>query len=200
MKIRAGNCVAVLLGLAVTGCAMLPGGGPAPVDAYDLSAPAVSKAGQRRARMQLLVPEPSAIKVLDGQNIVVKTPDGGIQFLGGGRWADRLPRIVQARLADLLQRSGRFGGVGTPGEGLAIDYQVLTDLQAFEIRTGKRDEARVALFVRLLDDRTGVVRAARNFDASAPVTGSSDRAYAAALDRAFSAAMGDLAEWTAAHI
>lgn len=200
LKFRAGHSAAALLAIALTGCAALPGGGPAPVDAYELTTPAVASTGRKISGVQILVTEPTAIKTLDGQNIVVKTSDGAIQYLSGVRWADRLPRIVQARLADLYQRSGRFGGVGTPGEGLAIDYQVLADLRAFEIRVDGQRRAEVEIFIRLLNDRTGVVRASRSFTASLPMAQAGDNAYAAALDRAFAAAVADLASWTASSI
>lgn len=191
---------ALVSGAMVAGCAALPGGGPAPVDAFDLSTPAVSTSGRRALRTQILVNEPAAIKTLDGQDIAIRTAGGAIQLLGGARWADRLPRIVQARLAEMLRRSGRFGGVGTPGEGLAIDYQLLSELGAFEIRVDGQDRAEVAILVRLLNDRTGVVRASRSFTASVPVTGSGGNAYAAALDRAFAVAVADLPGWILAHM
>ncbi|MCR4268924.1 ABC-type transport auxiliary lipoprotein family protein [Nitratireductor sp. ZSWI3] len=198
MKTRARFSALMLIGSVLAGCAALPGGGPAPVDAFDLTTPAIADAG-RASRKQLLITEPSAIKTLDGQDIVIRTQGGAIQLLGGARWADRLPRIVQARLADLFQQSGRFGGVGRPGEGLAIDYQLLADLRAFDIRVGGQDRAEVEIFVRLLNDRTGVVRASRTFTASVPVTGSGGQAYAAALDRAFATAVSGLVDWTAAN-
>lgn len=193
-------CATLFFGVALAGCAALPGGGPPPVDAFDLTTPSVAQSGRRLSRIQLLITEPTAIKALDGQDIVIKTDSGAIQLLGGARWADRLPRIVQARLADLYQRSGRFGGVGRPGEGLAIDYQVLTDLRAFDIRVGGQDRAEVELFVRLLNDRSGVVRASRSFAGSSPVAGTGGQAFATALDRAFADAVSDLVDWTGAQL
>ncbi|WP_295812255.1 ABC-type transport auxiliary lipoprotein family protein [uncultured Nitratireductor sp.] len=200
MTTRAKIFALLALGGILAGCAALPGGGPAPVDAFDLTAPAVSSDGRRALRRQILVTEPTAIKMLDGQDIVVKTSSGAIQYLGGARWADRLPRIVQTRMADLYQRSGRFGGVGMPGEGLAIDYQILADLRAFDVRVDGQDRAEVEIFVRILNDRNGVVRASRTFSASTIVNGSGGQAFASALDRAFGTAMTDLVDWTVSNI
>ncbi|MBN8244614.1 membrane integrity-associated transporter subunit PqiC [Nitratireductor aquimarinus] len=200
MKTSARISALLVLGSVLAGCAALPGGGPAPVDAFDLTPPPVSTDGRRAARTQILVTEPTAIKMLDGQDIVVKTSGGAIQYLGGVRWADRLPRIVQTSMADLYQRSGRFGGVGMPGEGLAIDYQILADLRSFDVQVNGAKRAEVELFVRVLNDRNGVVRASRTFRASAPVTGTGSEAFAAALDRAFSAAVADLVDWTVTSI
>lgn len=185
----------VALAILLPGCAVLPGGGPAPLDTYELSAPAAEAAHGKR-RTQVLITEPSALKALDGQNIVIKSGPGVIQFLKGAQWADRLPRIVQARLAESFQRSGAFGGVGRPGEGLAIDFQVLIEIREFEIRVGGDQAAAVELFVKILNDRNGVVRASRTFKASSPVSGSGNDAYIAALDRAFGEAASEMVSWS----
>ena len=82
---------------------------------------------------------------------------------------------MQARLAETFQRSGSFGGVGKPGEGLAIDYQIIAEIRAFEVRVDGGERAEVELFVRILNDRNGVVRASKTFTASAPVLGHRQR-------------------------
>jgi cholesterol transport system auxiliary component len=186
--------------LLLPGCAALPGGGPAPLDTYDLTASATAVSGPQRARTQVLVAEPTALKVLDGENLVIRPSASSIEFLSGAQWADRLPRIVQARLVESLQATGRFGGVGKPGEGLAIDYQIVTEIRAFEIRVGGGGRAEVGLFVKLLNDRNGVVRASRAFQATSPVSGTGNEAYVQALDRAFAQASGELVSWVLSSI
>ena len=190
------SACAAPIALLLAGCAALPGGGPAPLDTYDLKASAPQAAGANRPRTQVLVAEPSALKALDGENIVIRPAAGSIEFLGGAQWADRLPRVVQARLVEALQATGRLGGVGKPGEGLAIDYQVVTEIRAFEVRLDGAPRAEVALYVKLLNDRNGVVRAARGFSAFAPLgPGAGNDAYVAALDRAFAQVVQELVPW-----
>ncbi|WP_245511798.1 MULTISPECIES: ABC-type transport auxiliary lipoprotein family protein [unclassified Mesorhizobium] len=184
---------ALLAVLAVAGCAAL-GGKPAPLDTFELSAPSVDAHGH--SRKQILIAQPSALKALDSQNIVIKPSDRSIQYLKGAQWADRLPLIVQARLAETFQRSGSFAGVGKPGEGLAIDYQVIVEVRSFEVRVNGGEHAEVDLFVRLLNDRNGEVKASKNFTASAPVSGSGNPAYVGALDAAFGDAAKQIVRWT----
>ncbi|ESY13923.1 MULTISPECIES: ABC-type transport auxiliary lipoprotein family protein [unclassified Mesorhizobium] len=184
---------AVLLGLTLAGCAAL-GGKPAPLDTFELSAPSIDAHGH--SRRQILIAQPSALKALDSQNIVIKPSDRSIQYLKGAQWADRLPLIVQARLAETFQRSGSFAGVGKPGEGLAIDYQVIVEIRSFEVRVNGGEHAEVNLFVRILNDRNGEVRASKSFTASAPVSGSGNPAYVNALDSAFGEAAKDIVGWT----
>jgi cholesterol transport system auxiliary component len=183
-----------LLALSLASCAALPGGGPAPLDTYELSAPSVDAHGH--SRRQILIAQPSALKALDSQNIVIKPSDRSIQYLKGAQWADRLPLIVQARLAETFQRSASFAGVGKPGEGLAIDYQVIVEIRSFEVRVEGGEHAQVDLFVRLLNDRNGEVRASKSFTASDPVSGSGNAAYVGALDRAFGDAARQIVRWT----
>jgi cholesterol transport system auxiliary component len=190
--------VAVVFAVGLSACAVLPGGGPAPLDTFELSAPAVEAKGH--SRRQILIAEPAALKAFDGQNIVIKPKDGSIQYLKGAQWADRLPLIVQARLAETFQRSGSFAGVGKPGEGLAIDYQVIAEIRSFDVRVVGGDRAVVELYVRLLNDRNGEVRAARNFTATAPVSGSGNQAYVAALDLAFGDVATQIVRWTDATL
>jgi len=197
--LRAGTFViaAAALSGALSGCALF--GGSKPLDTFELTAPAAGM-GNGRGGRQILIAEPSALKALDGQNIVIKPSPGVIQYLAGAQWSDRLPRIIQARLAETFQRSGNFGGVGRPGEGLAVDYQVIAEVRAFAVEVDGGDHAEVELFVKLLNDRNGVVRASRTFTASAPVTGSGNHAYVAALDRAFARVAVDIVGWTGSII
>lgn len=190
----------MVAGSLLSGCAAIPGFGPPPLDTYELSAPQAGEAGRRLPRTQLLVAEPSALKTLDGTQIVIKTGPAAVQYLDGAQWSDRLPRIVQARLAEAFQGTERIGGVGTPGEGLAIDYQVIADIRAFEIRVDGQPRASIKMFVRLLNDRNGVVRASRTFETSVPVNGSGGAAFVAALDAAFNAIGTEIVDWSIARM
>ncbi|CDX26912.1 conserved exported hypothetical protein [Mesorhizobium sp. SOD10] len=187
------SVAAAALVLTLTGCAVL-GGRPTPLDTFELSAPSVDV--RAHSRRQILIAQPSALKALDSQNIVIRPSDRSIQFLKGAQWADRLPLIVQARLAETFQRSGSFAGVGKPGEGLAIDYQIIVEVRSFDVRVDGGEHADVDLFVRILNDRNGEVRASKNFTASAPVSGSGNAAYVGALDNAFGQAAKDIVRWT----
>lgn len=184
---------AATLVFTLAGCAVL-GGRPAPLDTFELSAPSLDMRGH--SRRQILIAQPSALKALDSQNIVIRPSDQSIQFLKGAQWADRLPLIVQARLAETFQRSGSFAGVGKPGEGLAIDYQIIVEVRSFEVRVNGGEHADVELFVRILNDRNGEVRASKDFTASAPVSGGGNAAYVGALDNAFGQAARDIVRWT----
>jgi cholesterol transport system auxiliary component len=189
------SLAAAALVLFLPGCALL-GGGSRPLDTYDLSAPQPNP-GKRAHRLQVLIANPTAIKAFDSQNIVIEPRPGAIEYLKGVQWADRLPKVVQARLAETFQKSRRFGGVGQPGEGLAIDYQVIADIRSFDIKVDGGEQADVELYIRILNDRNGVVRAEKLFSATAPVSGTGNDAYVKALDRAFGRVANEILDWSA---
>ena len=99
-----------LLGLTFASCAALPGGGPAPLDTFELSAPLLKAHGQ--SRRQILIAQPSALKALDSQNIVIKPSDRSIQFLKGAQWADRLPLVGRLPGSERVWVSAGYSGHG----------------------------------------------------------------------------------------
>jgi cholesterol transport system auxiliary component len=164
-------------------------------DTFGLTAVPVA-AGPSARNRQILVTEPTALKSLDSEQVVVRVSNSEIQYLGGSRWSDRLPRLVQSKLVESFENSGKLGGVGKPGEGLAIDFQVLTEIRSFEVQTQGEDIAVVEISAKLLNDRNGDVRAQKVFRASAPVSGSVNRAFIDALNRAFGTVSSEIVNWT----
>ena len=55
------------------------------------------------------------------------------EYLAQSQGSDRLPRMVQLRLLQAFENTGRIGAVGVPGQGLAIDYQLVMEIRRFEI-------------------------------------------------------------------
>jgi len=175
--------------LSLAGCAsIIP---KTPDTIYDLSAPQ-SVGPVSGTRLQILVPEPSALKSLDTERIAARPTDIEVAYLPDAVWTDRLPRLLQRRLMETLQNTGRVKAVGVPGQGLLIDYQIVMDIRTFEIS----DDVAVASFtVKLMNDRNGRVRATRIFDVSAPVTGSANADYVDALDSAMDQAFSEISQW-----
>jgi cholesterol transport system auxiliary component len=176
--------------------AMLAGcGGGANKDTFGLSTVSAVEGPSAKNR-QILVPEPTAVKALDSEQVVIRLSGVEIQYLSKARWGDRLPKLVQAKLVEAFENTGRIGGVGKPGEGLAIDFQIVTDIRAFQVETNGGQHANVEISVKLLNDRNGTVRAQRVFSATSPVQGSGNRDYIAALDRAFAQVSAEIVGWT----
>lgn len=184
------------LGMGLAGCSS-----SAVNDTFDLSAAQVDVSPKASARSrQLLVADPSALKALDSEQILVRVSGSEIRYLKNSQWSDRLGRVVQANLVEAFENTGRLGGVGRPGQGLAIDYQLVSDIRTFEIVASGGDRGVVEISVKLLNDRNGTVKAQRSFRAEARASGTSNEAYVDALNRAFAAVTADMVAWTLATL
>jgi len=164
------------------------------VDTYDLARPTVARAGAGRT-LQVLVPEPASDRAVDTDRIVVRPSATEIAYFSGAQWADRLPRLVQSRLVDALQASGRFRAAGRPGQGLAIDRQVVTEIRAFDYEASAHRVV-IALSIKLMDDRSGRVIAAEAFRAEEP-SGDDAKSAVAAFDRAQARLLPEIVAWVA---
>ena len=135
---------AVVLALAAAAC----GSGPAPTT-YDLSAPRAGARFGGAVSGQVVVSEPTAIQTLEAEKIIAKDQAGAVSFLGGGQWADRLPRLIQARLIETFENSSKLKAVSRPGERVTPDYLLNTEIRAFQISSAT-GEAVVELSGRLV--------------------------------------------------
>ena len=188
---RAVRLGAFALALAVAACSTA-----SVVDIYDLRAPAEVQDIKGKSRAQILVLEPSALKSLDAPEIVVKTSPTQIQYLANSQWPDRLPKVVQARLVEALENTGRVRAVARPGDGLVIDYQIVTDIRAFQANVGAgAKNAEVELSVKLVSDRTGMVVRSKVFVAKAPLSSTDPTAVVNALNAAFDAVARAMVKW-----
>jgi cholesterol transport system auxiliary component len=176
--------VAALLG----GCA----GGAAPLT-FDLAA---LPAGGRPAASgrAIVVSEPVGIQPFEADRIIVRQGGGSLSFLGGGQWADRLPRLIQTRIIQSLENAGRLRSVSRPGDKVTADYQLISEIRAFDIQTAT-GEAVVDLSLKLVADGTGRVAAARIFTARVPVGSVDAGSGARALDQALVMVLADIVRW-----
>jgi cholesterol transport system auxiliary component len=179
-----------LLAALLSGC-----GSSANNDTFDLSMTPVATGPTMKSR-QILVPVPTAVKMLDSDQVVVRVSPSEVQYLADSRWGDTLPKLVQSKLVEAFENSGRLGGVGKPGQGLAIDYQIVTDIRSFEVTTVGARLATVEISAKLLNDRNGSVRAQNIFKATVPVSGTENRRFIEALDRAFSKVGTEIVDWS----
>ena len=176
----------------LAGCAAILPQTPSAI--YDLSAPENVPGG--RTGLQILVPQPTAVRALDSDRIAARPRPSEYAYLPDAVWSDQLPKLLQARLVQTLQNSGRVRAAAVPGQGLLIDYQLVLDIRAFELR----DEGAVAEFgVKLMDDTNGRVVRARSFRHVVPVASTDNATIVAALDAAMDEAFRDIARWAFAR-
>ena len=185
---RGSRLAALLLAAAVAGCTSLIAGAPSAI--YDLSAPGDPAGSQGTA--QILVPEPTTVRALDTDRIAARPTPAEYAYLPGAVWSDRLPKLLQTRLVQTLQNSGRARAIGVPGQGILVDFQLVVDVRAFELT----QEGAVADFVaKVMDDSNGRVVGTRSFRQVVPVTSRGTAAVVQALDQAMDQAFVEIANW-----
>lgn len=186
-----------LLRLAVAALS-LSACGSAPRESFDLSAGAhasASRAAVGRAGAALAVNEPEASPPLHPERIVIRIAPGEIAYLAGAQWADRLTRLVQARLVSALGR----GGVAATLPGAPVAAALSTIIQRFEIDLA-RQAAVVEIAARILDDKTGRERAARVFRGEAPAPHTYGAAAVQSLEMALDDVSRQLVGWARGRI
>lgn len=186
---RAAHAVAGLALLAALGGC---GGGATPLT-FDLAA----LPGQPRtvgAARSLVVSEPVGLQPMEADRIIVRERGGSLSFLGGGQWADRLPRLIQTRIIQSLENSGRLRSVSRPGDKIPSEYLLVSEIRAFDIDAGS-GEAVVDLSAKLIAEGTGRVVNARVFTARVPVPKVDAQTAATGLDAALGQVLGDLVRW-----
>lgn len=186
--------IAVLAG-GTAGCAVLSGGSP-PRQIYTLSAPSAFPASIGSSRSQILVPNPRAVSALDTDNIAVVSDGTRITYFGTAAWSDRVPKLFQAKVVEAFENTGRVRAVGLPGEGLLIDYQLATDIRAFQLDINGARVARIEFSAKIINDRNGRAVASKTFVAQAPASSNTVDAAVAAMNTALDDALGELLAWT----
>jgi cholesterol transport system auxiliary component len=169
----------VALASALAALISLPGCS-SPRETFDLSP---SPPASHVAGVVIAVDEPNAPAVLDGDRFLLRDENGALSYLADAQWSDRLPRLVQMRLIERLERRG----LRAVRAGEAAALRLSTELRRFEIDT-PRGTAIVEITARLTRDKGGATVAEATFSGEAPAPHTigveAVHAYEAALDMA----------------
>ncbi len=123
----------------------------------------------RRLGTQIVVQIPAAVKALSGDNILVKPSPTQVTYYGDAVWSDRLPKLLQARLVEALQVTGRFRAVSDGSDRISGDITLSTTIEAFQVDVeGERATANIMIFAKLIHVASGKVYASRSFKVSLP--------------------------------
>ncbi len=184
-------CMALAFAFALAGCS-----NSNKIEAiYQLSAVS-SPPAPGGTTAQILVPEPRALEALNSNKIAVKPTAITLSYYPSVALEDSAPKVLQRMLLDTFQNTGRVKAVGLPGQSLLINYQVVTEVRAFQAETYEADRARVEVAVKLLDDSNGRVISDRIFTAVVPMSGDSAEAAAVGINEAAQRLAADVVAWT----
>ncbi|MEQ9520414.1 MAG: ABC-type transport auxiliary lipoprotein family protein [Parvibaculum sp.] len=182
----------------ISGCALASVASEDAPSIFVLTTPVVDfGAAPTMLPLQIVVDEPYAPAALNANRIVFQPSANEIGYLGGARWSDRVPLMVQVLLVDALDRSGRFQAVGRKAVGMRSDYLVRVSVTSFGVLKGDGEADKV-----VVDFKTQLVRrfsddivAAERFYAEAVPSSSRTIDIVGAFDSATSEALSRLSVW-----
>jgi len=190
--------IAALLVPLLSGCNLI-GTKPTTVVTYSPSVQIVTEAAWPNVDWQLSVGKPAAESMLSSARIAVRPGDGAeLQVLGGARWSDTMPELLQALIVRAFEDSGRIVGVGRQASGLRADYTLTLDVRAFEAvyADGGAPTALIEFNAKLMGFPSNRVLATRTFEARARAAGRDAADVVAAFDSALEESIGALVGWT----
>jgi phospholipid/cholesterol/gamma-HCH transport system substrate-binding protein len=165
---------------------------------YDLTAPRTFPAAEKVPEAQLVIPDPTALSVLDSEKILTRSAAGVSSSLPDAQWSDTVPKLLQMKIIQAFENAGTLAGVSRPLEGVTGDFQLLIDVRRFQIAAPDAT-ADVELAGKILDGKGRIIDT-RVFRAAAPAAAMDAPTATAALDQAFGKAATELVLWTSRTI
>jgi phospholipid/cholesterol/gamma-HCH transport system substrate-binding protein len=159
---------------------------------YDLAAPAPGVDLSDLPEAGLVVADPTTVAALDTQRLIVKSAQGQLSPQAV-QWPDTIPKIVQKRVLQSLDKAGYRFATG-PGDTPTPDYQLALDIGAFEITESPRPMAEVTFAVRLLGADGKVIERSL-IEGRAPAASTEPDQAVAAMNEAFAKAVEALLLW-----
>lgn len=188
-----------LLLLGVTSCGLIPK--REPMKMYETAVPrSAAPADWPSVNWSLLVAKPVAGQWLDSDRISVRPAPGAVQVYKGASWSESVPDMVQTALVRTLEDSGKILSVSRPGAGVRGEYQLLTEIRAFESVYGQagQPQATVEIYAKLVHTADGHAIAARSFTETETASSEDVGVVVDAFSRAMERATRQIAGWTLA--
>ncbi len=182
--------------LALGGCGSLLSSTPpqlfdlSPKTTFDANAPTVS--------WQLVVEEPTTPAALNTDRISIRPAPLEIQYLGGVKWSDRAPALVQTLLVESFENSGKIVGVGRRAIGLTGEYTLTSELREFEAFADGAGGAtvQVRLVLKLVRQSSGGIIASTTVSRRVEAASDSAADLVVAFDQALGSVLKDTVHWT----
>jgi cholesterol transport system auxiliary component len=187
--------VALSFALLASSCSIL--GKADPIRLVDPQPRATADASWPQAKFALLVLRPVANQSLDTDRIVVRPAPGALQVYKGAAWPDPAPEMVQTALMRAFEDSGKILSVARPGGAVRGDFQLSTELRAFEsVYDDATPNATIELHARLIRVTDGAAVAARTFRISEPSRGTDVGEVSDAFGRGLGKLGHDVVGWS----
>ena len=145
----------------------------------------------------LRVVRPAAGVHLAGQRIVVMPEDNRVSVYQGAGWSDPAPVLVRDRVLEAFRADGRVGALSSDERQLHADFELDSDLRAFQSEyRGGRPEAVLRLDARLVHTASRRIVASRTFEQRQPTEDPAVPAVVQAFGTAADRLSAAVVDWT----
>src|SRR5690606_34016020 len=121
------------IGALAAGCtSVIPGATAEPPKIYDLTPKSTFDPKIPKVRWQLVVDTPVAQASLNTTRIALSRTPITVDYYARAVWTDTAPKLVQTRLIESFENSGKIISVGRDAVCLRSDYILKTELRHFE--------------------------------------------------------------------
>jgi cholesterol transport system auxiliary component len=191
--------LALAAAFAASACqGLIPGASRDPPRLYELTPKSTFDPALPRVRSQLVVETPDSATGLQTSRIAVKQKPTTLDYYARSEWTDLAPRLVQTKLIESFENSGKIVAVGREGSGLRSDYVLKSELRHFEAQlydSGK-PQVRVVINVKLVRMPAREIVANRSFERTHPVDAADIDKLIEGFDEALGGALKRIVEWT----
>ena len=191
--------LALVVALAAAACqGLIPGASRDAPRLYELTPKSTFDPALPRVRSQLVVEVPDSASGLQTSRIAVKQKPTTLDYYARSEWTDLAPRLVQTKIIESFENSGKIVSVGREGSGLRSDYVLKSELRHFEAQLYESEKPliRIVVNVKLVRMPAREIVANRSFERTWPVESANIDQLVAGFDEALGAVMKRIVEWT----
>ncbi len=191
--------LALSAALAIAGCqGLIPGATRDPPRLYELTPKSTFDPNLPRVRSQLVVETPESASGLTTSRIAVKQRPTTLDYYARSEWTDLAPRLVQTKLIESFENSGKIVSVGREGSGLRSDYVLKSELRHFEAQLYETEKPliRVVVNVKLVKMPAREIVANRSFERTHKVDSANIDQLVEGFDEALGGVLKRVVEWT----
>lgn len=177
---------------------LIPGASRDPPRLYELSPKSTFDPSLPRVRSQLVVESPESASGLQTSRIAVKQRPTTLDYYARSEWTDLAPRLVQTKLIESFENSGKIVSVGREGSGLRSDYVLKSELRHFEAQLYETEKPliRVVVNVKLVKMPAREIVANRSFERTEKVEAADIDKLVEGFDEALGGVLKRIVEWS----
>ena len=195
---RRGLLVSSTALLLLSGCGGLIGPSNPPPQIYVLDPDLRALNDGPAVAWQLAVAAPDASESLDTPRIALHR-GATLDYFADARWTDAVPLLVQAKLVEAFEKSGRIPAVAATSDAVRADYVLETTLRDFQARYDGANGVPVIvvdIVAHIVTVGRNDVIATHDFHQEATAARNDIPSVVAAFNQASGAAFEEIAGWT----